>query len=298
LELSKPRFYVLKWGPVKVFKSQADIDQGLESIADIVKKYPQLRRAKQNSYSASSTVGLVQYDTPNGTKYMITDLGLSADWPKITDSMNKIGCKLDDITHILQTHWDEDHFENITRLPYRLCIWGGTGPHYHPVPGHILVTGTNIYVQTQDIYPDGYVEDPNIRYYFTYRAHSRDEMYFVINTENEGKVAFVGDLIHYPRFERPDTSDHLYLDRTYTLNIFRKYSNLKDIHRNHPDLNKVFAGHASAPMSYKDLENYIAMLESKDYLEFQREYLNEWKKTLAEYEDVLNKNTAKLSRSG
>ena len=295
-KLAKPRFYILTWGPVKVFKSQADIDEGLNSIPDVVKKYPQLRKAKQNSYSAGSTVGLVEYDTPNGARYMIVDLGLSADWPKMQENMDKIGCKVENITHILQSHWDEDHFENITRFPNVLCIFGGNGPHYHPVPGHILVTGTHIYVQMQDIYPDGYIEDPNIRYYYAYRAHSRDEMYFIIDSENEGKVAFLGDLAHFPVFEHPNVNDHLYLDRTYTLNIFRKYSNLKEIHKNHPDLKKLYAGHAAAPMTYKDLEDYIAMLESKEYLDYQREYLNEMMKSLSEYEQVLNANYAKLKK--
>ncbi len=253
----------------------------------MVRVYPKLKGARNTVMDAHSTVGLVEYDTRKGRRYMMLDLGMSADWSRIHGKMRRLGCRLADVTHILQTHWDEDHFENITRFPHVLCVWGGMGPHYRHEVGHLFLTGTNIYVPIEDVYPNGFIEDASIRYYCTYRAHSRDEIYYIIDSENEGKIAFVGDLIHFPLAEHPDIEDHKYLDRTFALNIFRKYTNLKEICANNPDLKRVYAGHAAGSMTYDDLRKYITALESKDYREIFQEYLEGWKSTFREYEEIL-----------
>ena len=156
----------------------------------------------------------------------------------------------------------------------------------------MFLTGTNIYIPIEDVYPNGYIEDERIRYFCTYRAHSRDEIYYIIDSENEGKIAFVGDLIHFPLSEHPDIEDHKYLDRTFALNIFRKYSNLKDIYANNPDLKRVYAGHAAGPMTHDDLRKYISALESKNYREIFQEYLEGWKSTLREYDGILRDMSA------
>jgi glyoxylase-like metal-dependent hydrolase (beta-lactamase superfamily II) len=292
--MAKPRFYVLCWGPVTVFKNENETDAGLKTIQSVVAKFPQLKKAKRNGMYASSTVGLVEYDSDDGRKFMMVDTGLSADWGKIRSNMERVGCKVEDVTHILQSHWDEDHFENITRFPHVLCIWGGTGPHYRPVSGHVFVTGTNIYVSMDDLYPDGFIEDENIRYYYAYRAHSRDETYYVIDTENEGKIAFIGDLVHFPLSQHPTLADHLFLDRTFCINIFRKYSNLRDIYEKHPDLDKIYAGHASAPMTRKELGDYLEMLRGTEYRGLMKEYIDEWKRTLSSYEEVLRSDESTI----
>ena len=96
---------------------------------------------------------------------MILDTGMAVSWDKIFGKMKEVGCRTEDVTHVLQTHWDEDHFENITHFSHHhpFCVWGGSGSHFDPVKGRILILGTGIYLLTEDIYPDGYIEDKNIR---------------------------------------------------------------------------------------------------------------------------------------
>ena len=285
--MTKPRVYILSWGS---WGHTPDLYPGTSAFEEIIEKYPKAKGATQ-LLIGDCTVGLIEYDKEKGKKYMMLDTGTAGSWDKISRKMKEVGCTIKNVTHILQTHWDEDHFENITRFsPYHpFCIWGGSGPHYDPMKGHILILGAGTYLLTEDLYPNGYVEDENIRYYYTYRAHSRDEMYFIIDSKNEGKVAFIGDLIHAPISERPNIDYHLRRDRVFCLNIFRKYINLKEIYEKHPDLEKIYAGHASGPMTYRDLGDYIKLLERKKYKAFMAEYIQRWKETLSEYEEMLRK---------
>lgn len=279
----KPRFYILSWGTVK------DHYPGASAFEEFIKRFPMAKGATQ-VVAVDCTVGLIEYDTEKGKRYMFLDTGMAASWNRINGEMKEIGCRIEDVTHILQTHWDEDHFENITRFsPHHVfCIWGGSGPHYAPVKGKILILGTPFYLLTEDLYPNGYIEDENIRYYYTYRAHSRDEMYFIIDSQNEGKVAFLGDLIHTSVAEKP-LAYHLERDQRYTIDIFRKYINLKEIYEKNPDLKKVYTGHASRPMTYEEFGDTIKALERKQYRALMTEYIERWTDTLEEYKEILRK---------
>ncbi len=126
--MAKPRFRILQWGPVNLYRSSTEIPIALNKVKDMVRAYPRLKNARNTVMDAHSTVGLVEYDSARGKKFMMLDLGMSADWNRIRGKMRGIGCHLGDVTHILQTHWDEDHFENITRFPHVLCVWGVWGP--------------------------------------------------------------------------------------------------------------------------------------------------------------------------
>jgi glyoxylase-like metal-dependent hydrolase (beta-lactamase superfamily II) len=280
----RPRFHVLCWGPV------TRSARGSEAYEAFQTRFPALAGAGSIA-DARSTVGLLAYDTAQGERFMILDTGLAVQWPEIERGLRRHGCDdLNKITHVLQTHWDEDHFENITRFAshHPICIWGGSGPLHAPQHGRILVLGTGYYLETETIYPDGYVEDPAIRFYYAHRAHSRDEMYFVIDSENAGKVAFIGDLVHSPVAEQP-VEFIVGRDRLYTLDPFRKIEVLRELRDRHPDVTAYYCGHARSPMSRPAFIENVAALEGPAYRPLLAELLAAGEATLSRYRAILDR---------
>ncbi len=278
----KPRFHILCWGPVR------EIQPSTAEFSEFVRRFPKMQRARRVA-AAGATVGLVEYDTAEGPRFMMLDTGMAVQWPEIAANMKKAGCDdLAKVTHILQTHWDEDHFENITRFsPYHpVCIWGGSGPLHAPQNGRILILGTPYYIETEHVYDKGYVEDPNICFYYVYRAHSRDEMYFIIDSQNAGKVAFLGDLIHSPVAEQP-IRFIVGRDRLYPLDVFRKYEVLREIYEKHDDVEQFFVGHAARPLTRAELADNLRAMEGEGYRPLLEEFIAGNRATLARYERLL-----------
>ena len=279
----KPRFHLLCWGPVR------EILPGSTDFAEFVHQFPAMKDVRRVA-AAKATVGMVEYDTPQGSRFMMLDTGMATQWPEISTNMGKAGCDdLTKVTHILQTHWDEDHFENITRFsPHKpVCVWGGSGPLYAPQNGRILILGTPFYVETEHVYGQGYVEDPNIRFHYVFRAHSRDEMYFIIDSENEGKIGFLGDLIHSPVAEQP-IQFIVGRDRLYTLDVFRKYEVLREIYEKHADVDKFYVGHAARTLTRTELADNLCALEGEGYRPLLEEFIAAGRETLRRYESLLD----------
>lgn len=282
-----PRFHILCWGPVQ------EILPGSAEFSRFAEQFPKMKNVRRVA-AAGATVGVVEYDSESGPRYMMLDTGMAVQWPTIEANLKKIGCDdLAKVTHILQTHWDEDHFENITRFsPHNpVCVWGGSGPLHAPQNGRILILGTPFYVETEQVYDKGFVEDPNIRFHYVFRAHSRDEMYFIIDSQNAGKVAFLGDLIHSPVAEQP-IRFIVGRDRLYTLDVFRKYEVLREIYETHTDIDQYFVGHAARPLSRAELGENIRAMEGPEYRVLLDEFLAGSRATLQRYERLLQSMTA------
>ncbi len=230
---------------------------------------------------------------------MMLDTGMAAQWLQIEVNLKKAGCgDLSKVTHVLQTHWDEDHFENITRFSphHPMCVWGGSGPRHAPQNGRILILGTPFYIETEQVYGQGFIEDPNIQFHYAFRAHSRDEMYFIVDSENAGKVGFLGDLIHSPVAEQP-MQFIVGRDRLYTIDVFRKYEVLREIYEAHSDVEQFFVGHAARPLSRAELAENIRAMEGPEYRVLLKEFLAGGRATLERYERILNGMTSEAGGS-
>jgi len=228
-----------------------------------------------DAYSAPCTVALIEYNTDTGKKGMLVDTSCSADWPKIKYEIEK-RCGLENITHVLITHWDQDHAQNLRELPQRICVSGaGTAR-----------IGTPDYGNTASLYSDLEIETPDVKAQPISQAHSRDDTLFIVNSENMGKVIFLGDLIFVPMKEFP-TSQLVNFDTFFSINPMKKYLTFKKILSDHPDVNAFVVGHSGTILSKEDFEKEIRAMEEGAYKEFLEKYISDLEKNVKEYSAVL-----------
>ena len=215
-----------------------------------------------NAYRADTTVGLIEYKKDGNKKFMLIDVGMAASWPVIKENLEKHG-SLDQVTHILMTHWDQDHGQNLKELPGALALSrAGTAR-----------INTLDFGQIADLYPKGYIENEHIKYIETSSAHSRDEIVYLIDSENEGLVVFLGDLIFAPCSVVP-VSNLIGFDTGFTINPIKKYLFLKKLAKDYPELSKAYVGHYNKPLSYNDLAQHVKDLESEEYQKFLSEFID------------------------
>jgi len=233
---------------------------------------------------ATVTVGLIGYDAPDGRRFMIVDPGMTSDWPKIAGSMKRLGVRTQDVTHVLVTHWDEDHAQNLERFEGALAISAAAA---HRV-------GTPYFGRVPSLYPDGRIEDPRIEFIVVSRgpdgvtpAHSRDETIFVIDSANEGRVAFVGDLLWAPITEVPVDAAARY-DRSFTIDIVRKYIMMRELRDRYPDLRRIYAGHSRAPgLTAEEFRLAVAAFEGPAYRPLLTGYVQRLRQLADRYEKLL-----------
>lgn len=225
-------------------------------------------------YSVTTTVGLIEYEGKEGRRFMLVDAGMLCDWENIRKNIEIKGA-LGKITHILMTHWDQDHGQNIAHFEGAMAVSGiGTAR-----------IGTKYYGSIEDLYPEGGIEDRNITFINANKAHSRDEMIYIVDSENEGKVAFVGDLIFAKLSEVP-IEGVINFDTMAMIDPFKKYLILKGLYEKHRDIKKVYTGHSPNALSYKEFGEYIKALESIKYREFLKANLEEMKNRAVNYAKI------------
>jgi len=225
----------------------------------------------KNAYGVDTTVGLIEYEKDGRKKYMLVDPGMAASWKNIKKNLNKI-CELQDVTHILVTHWDQDHGQNLKEFSGTLCVSGaGTAR-----------VGTLDFGVIEDLYPNGYIEDENIKYQKVGKAHSRDEMIYIVDSENEGKIAFVGDLIWAPISEIP-TEKVVIFDKGFSINVIKKYLFLEDLYDKDLDIEKLYVGHSGAFIDRQEFKKQLQALEGTEYKKLMREFIKEWEERIKEY---------------
>ena len=240
--MEKPNVYVINWGGIGAVDSASKLGD--------------------NAYRADTTVGLIEYKKDGNKKFMLIDVGMAASWPVIKENLEKHG-SLDQVTHILMTHWDQDHGQNLKELPGALALSrAGTAR-----------INTLDFGQIADLYPKGYIENEHIKYIETSSAHSRDEIVYLIDSENEGLVVFLGDLIFAPCSVVP-VSNLIGFDTGFTINPIKKYLFLKKLAKDYPELSKAYVGHYNKPLSYNDLAQHVKDLESEEYQKFLSEFID------------------------
>ena len=112
-------------------------------------------------------------------------------------------------------------------------------------------------------------------------------MYFIIDSENEGKIGFLGDLIHSPVAEQP-IQFIVGRDRLYTLDVFRKYEVLREIYEKHADVDKFYVGHAARTLTRTELADNLCAMEGEGYRPLLEEFIAAGRETLRRYESLLD----------
>jgi len=231
--MAKPKVFIINNGTIGPVKTDSKLGKGASSN--------------------TSTVSLIQY---NLGKLMLVDTGMSCDWPKIKKGIDQHG-GIKKVTHVLMTHWDQDHGQNLKDFKGAMAVSGiGTAR-----------IGTPDFGAIEDLYPDGFIEDPNIQYQNVSRTHSRDEMVYIVDSANNGKVIFIGDLIFAPLSELP-IENVVGFDTMCTINPKRKVAILKELYTKYPDIKMVVCGHSAKTLDRKELGEYIKALEGPVYQKF------------------------------
>lgn len=255
--MTKPNVYIIEKGSIGAPEPKAELGEG--------------------AYSCVTTVGLIEYEKKGEKKFMLVDSGMASSFDKIKDEIEKHG-KLSDVTHILMTHFDQDHPQNNNKFPGAVIISAvGTAR-----------SGTCTFGSIESLYPDNYIENENISYVDVSKTHSRDEMYYLVDSENIGLCIFVGDLMFASVDEMPGEVS-INFDKKVTIDIIRKYVILKEIYNKYPQVKNIFIGHSPNPMARDGLKKYIEMLEKEPYLSYIKEFTEELKEKASEYEKIVGK---------
>lgn len=229
----------------------------------------------KGSYSCNTTVGLIEYEKEGKKRFMLLDTGMASSFEKIKLEIEKRG-KLEDVTHILMTHMDQDHPQNNCRFPNAIVICAvGTNK-----------MGTDLFGSIESLYPNGFIENENITYVNVSKTHSRDEMYYVIDSGNEGLVIFAGDLMFAPVEEMP-VEVSINFDKMVTIDVVRKYIVLKEMYDKYPAVKKIFVGHSGIAITKEGLKKYLKMMKSGVYLDYMNEFVKDMKKKIETYEKII-----------
>ena len=253
--MPKPAVYIIEQGGLGEPEPNANLGEG--------------------AYSVGTTVGLITYETGGTKRLMLVDSGLAASFEKIKTGFLNHG-NLEDVTHILMTHFDQDHPQNNSKFPGAMIVSAvGTAR-----------SGTFTFGNTESLYPDNYIEDENIRFVNVSKTHSRDEMYYLVHSQNQGLCLFAGDLM-FASVEELPAEFSIEFDKRVTLDIVKKYKVLKGIYTDYPQLDAIFLSHSPNTMTRAGLKEYLQMLEQEPYVSFMEEFIEDLKQKASDYEGIL-----------
>lgn len=136
------------------------------------------------------------------------------------------------------------------------------------------------------LYPNGFIENDAIKFVYAKKTHSRDEMYFVVDSENEGLVVFAGDLMFAPLSEM-SADIQINFDKMVTIDVVKKYKVLKELYEKFPEVKKVFVGHSGTALTRDDLKSYIGAMEKEPYKSYMKEFIAEMRKKADKYERII-----------
>lgn len=222
----KPQIHILKYGSIeKLAKSRLNGAIGLHV-----------------------TTGLVVYGpsaNAQAKKAMIIDPGMVCDFDGHLEKIGELGLKLEDATHILCTHFHQDHVQALAKYPNGAQIF-----HY----GSSSLLGASEY--GAKAYNSGFIEIPEIKYYLINDAHTKKDTIYVIDSENDGVVAFVGDLA-FGLFDSLPKAMQKNLDAGASENSARRYSAFKEWFDNYQEVQGFYLGHYNRKASRGDMAEYF-----------------------------------------
>lgn len=204
---------------------------------------------------------LIEYEKEGIKKYMIVDTGMGGDWPQIKEKIEKIAGSIQNVSHVLLTHLDLDHIQNLKEFPEAIVFHGGQA----------CLLDKNEYGAKQ-IYADGFIEITEIRYQVVPKAHTKKDTIYIVDSGNVGKIAFMGDLIFVP-LAVLSLEKQIAFDSAASVNPKNRFEAVKEFYQQNSDIKKFYLGHYDKPMSYQEVEEYIKTLEkSKEFQKFLLQY--------------------------
>lgn len=228
------------------------------------------------SYKIATTVGLVEYEQSNEKKYMVIDSCQVVNWSLLHKEIIRIAGSFDKVTHLLLTHLHMDHMQNIAEFKgKRLFLANKTS-----------IIGEHEY-GSREIYPDGVIEIPEVKYEIVNDAHSHDDTVYFIDSANEGKVAFLGDLI-YCRLEKMPVETLINMEKRASVDPVKKFLYVKEFYKKHRDIKKIYLGHDDQPISRQELTDYLGALDSsKEWQSYLASFIQTKEAELKKYKDSL-----------
>jgi glyoxylase-like metal-dependent hydrolase (beta-lactamase superfamily II) len=217
----KPQIYILQFGKV-------------ENLIN-----PTLEGAK----GVLVTTGLIVYEKNNIKKGMIIDPGIVSSFYGYQDQLSQYGLELKDITHLLVTHCHQDHLQSLAKFNDGTHIF-----HY----GNSAILGSNKF---NGLVYDKFIEIPEITFALLDNAHTKKDTIFIIDSANEGKVAFMGDIITADA-ETISLENQSNMDKTSSTNPERRYNLGKQFFESNQDITGFYLGHASRKLSREGIDNY------------------------------------------
>ncbi|MDP2933446.1 MAG: MBL fold metallo-hydrolase [bacterium] len=222
-----------------------------------------------------STVGLIVYEKDDAKKGMVVDCGVGADWEEIKQGIIGAGLRVEDITHVLLTHIHQDHIQNLKEFS-----------------GAIVITGGQASLLNQQGYgaaelcKDGVIEIPEVTYVKAPIAHTYRDTVYVVDSANEGVVAFLGDLI-FGTQKHFSQEAHIAIDKSASIDPVARYLFAKDLLNTLPGVEKFYAGHNPEGINREEIKNYAECLRSQEFLNYLKEwYENRIREMGEEYEKI------------
>jgi len=222
----KPDVYILKYG----------------SVADLPGS------ALGKAMDVRSTVGLIVYEKSGRKEGMVVDTGRGYDWQEVTANLKKAGLSPADISHVLLTHQHLDHIENLARFPQAIVVNFGLASYLdRPDYG------------AGQLYKTGTIEIPEVSYLKVESAHTRKDSVYVIDSENEGRVVFVGDLLFGLPPQLPQELETA-IDKSASVDPVARRNFVKTLPQILPDASKFYLGHHPEPVSQAQLRKYLSVI--------------------------------------
>lgn len=204
---------------------------------------------------------LIEYEKDGKKQGMIVDTGMGGNWPKIKKGIERIIGGVKNITHVLLTHLDLDHTQNLKEFSGAIVFHAGQAG----------LLNKNEY-GAKKLYSQGFIEIPEIRWQLIMRAHSVKDTIYLVDSANEGKVAFIGDLIFGPLSTAPIETQILFDGRS-SANPKIKLDAVKEFWQKNPAIEKFYLGHHPVALSYQEVGDFIRALEqSQEYQEFLKQF--------------------------
>ena len=219
----KPSIYILKYGSIEKLKN------------------PIL----QDALGLHVTTGLVVYESGGKKKGMIIDPGMVCDFVEHTVKLKEFGLKLSDITHILCTHMHQDHIQALAKYPDGVIV-----VHY----GSASVLGRPDYHGKN--YSDGTIEIPEISYKLISNAHTKKDTIYIIDSDNEGEVAFMGDIV-FSMYDVIDKDSQKSLDKNASVDPDKRLTEGQNFFADNHDIEGFYLGHCNRKVGRGEMGEYF-----------------------------------------
>ncbi len=218
----KPKIYILQYGQLEQLKN------------------PTLN----NAIGLHVLTGLIVYKKDNKDKGIIIDPGLINDFNNYKTQLSDYNLNLSDITHILCTHFHQDHIQSLAKFSEGTHIF-----HY----GTSSLLGSHEY---QGKEYENYIEIPEISFKLFDSAHTKKDTIYIIDSSNEGKVAFMGDMI-FADINTIDIETQRNLDKGASVNPKRRLNLAKKFFEENNDIQGFYLGHGSEKVSRENIKEYF-----------------------------------------